>query len=120
MRIFKTRLFHRWAMKVGIDNVKLVEAVKAMNDGHYEANLGGCLFKKRIAWGHLGKRGGFRTIIVFTKNDKAFFIYGYAKNVQSNMTIKEKKIYKKLAGILLAYDNKQLNVAIRHHELIEV
>jgi len=120
VRIFKTRLFHRWSTKLGIDNIKLIQAIQEMNGGNFEGNLGGFLFKKRIALGSSGKRGALRTIIVFKRNDKAFFVYGYAKNVKSNMTLKEKQIYKKLANILLAYDDEQLSHAIKHKELIEV
>ena len=53
-------------------------------------------------------------------NDKAFFLYGFAKNQQSNITDKELKTLKLLAAKLLAYDNNQLAIAIAKQELHEV
>lgn len=61
MRIFKTIAFHRWAKKENLDDQALFKAVCELREGQYEANLGGHLFKKRIAIAGKGKSGGFRT-----------------------------------------------------------
>ncbi len=52
-------------------------------------------------------------------NDKAFFMYGLAKNQQSNISDKELKALKLLAAKLLAYDSRQLATAIAAQELYE-
>lgn len=63
MIIYKTRWFDRWARKEGLNDLNLCAAVNEMAVGLYEADLGGGLFKKRIARPGKGKRGGFRTLV---------------------------------------------------------
>jgi len=91
-----------------------------MLNGLYEAKLGGFLYKKRIAFKGKGKRGGIRTVIAFKRNDKAFFVYGYAKNHKSNINAKERKIYNELALLLFSYNNQEINHAVINKQLIEV
>ncbi|WZF17207.1 type II toxin-antitoxin system RelE/ParE family toxin [Nostoc sp. UHCC 0302] len=64
MKIYKNRTFDRWARKYGLNNLSLCNAVNEMAAGLYDADLGGGLFKKRIAKPGKGKSGGFRTLIV--------------------------------------------------------
>jgi hypothetical protein len=56
-----------------------------MSGGLYDAELGGGLFKKRIARPGQGKRGGYRTLIASNKGDKWFFVFGFPKNERSNI-----------------------------------
>ena len=67
MAIFKTRWFDRWARKQGLTTPSLCAAVREMNAGLYDADLGGGLLKKRIARSGQGKSGGFRTLVVTNK-----------------------------------------------------
>ena len=120
MRILKTKLFHQWAKKTKLLDNSLKQAVAGIQIGWHEASLGGYLYKKRIALDGKGKRKGVRTLIAFKRGDKAFFVYGFAKNDRANINTYEKVIYKKLARILLSYDDRQINYAIRNKELIEV
>ncbi|MGD9153512.1 MAG: type II toxin-antitoxin system RelE/ParE family toxin [Gammaproteobacteria bacterium] len=120
MRILKTKWFHQWAKKTKLLDSRLKQAVAEIQEGQYEANLGGFLYKKRIALDGKGKRGGARTIVAFKRGDKAFFVYGFAKNAKANIAAHEKDIYKNLAKVLLSYDNKQIGYAIENKELIEV
>jgi len=52
-----------------------------------EADLGGYLFKKRIARPGGGKSGGYRTILGFrrTSTERTIFLYGFAKNQRANI-----------------------------------
>lgn len=43
-----------------------------MQHQRYDANLGGCVYKKRIARAGAGKRGGYRVLIVFRDEDRLF------------------------------------------------
>jgi hypothetical protein len=45
-----------------------------------DAGLGGGLVKQRIARPGQGKRGGYRTILAYRQNDRAIFLFGFAKN----------------------------------------
>ena len=58
MAIYMTRWFDRWARKQGLITSSLCAAVREMNEGLYDADLGGGLFKKRIARTGAGARQG--------------------------------------------------------------
>lgn len=120
MKIYKTRVFHRWANDEGLTDAALCDAVKEMKEGLFDADLGGGLFKKRIAKQGKGKIGGFRTLLATNRGDKWFFIFGFQKNERSNIDKDEKEALKKLAGQLLSYNNELLNKAITIKELTEV
>lgn len=47
MRVFKTRIFARWADKEGVSDEALLAAMDEINRGLIDANLGGHVFKKR-------------------------------------------------------------------------
>ncbi len=47
MRIFKTRLFHRWAYKEGLTDADLCHAIDEIASDLIDADLGGHVFKKR-------------------------------------------------------------------------
>ena len=86
MRIFKNKAFHRWTKEIGLSDNKLQEAITEICNGLYEANLGGNVFKKRVALDGRGKSAGTRTIVAFKTDKHAFFVYGYAKNVRSTIS----------------------------------
>jgi len=120
MRIFKNIFFNKWAEQIGLTDETLKVVINEIAAGLYEASLGGNLFKKRIGIKGKGKRGGVRTIIAFKKEDKAFFMYGFAKNKKANIDMTEEKIYKKLAALLLSYSDKEVDTAVKNKEFIEV
>jgi hypothetical protein len=120
MRVFKTRLFSRWADKEGMTDKALSQAVEELADGLVDADLGGNVYKKRVGLYGRGKRGGVRTLIAFRQEDRAFFLYGFAKNARKNINAKELQALRLLAGQLLGYDHATLIQAIRAGELIEV
>ena len=80
MRVFKTRWFHRWARKERLSDEALVSAVGEMEQGLIDADLGGNVYKKRVAFPGRGKSGSTRTIVAYRVEDKAFYMYGFAKN----------------------------------------
>lgn len=120
MRIFKTKFFARWARKEKLHDSLLRQAVDEMEKGLIDADLGNYVYKKRIALKGRGKRGGVRSIIAYKTSEKAFFIFGYAKNEKDNITTEEKKIVKALAKEFLNYSTTQINKLITDGNLIEV
>ena len=120
MRVFKNKWFQKWAAKEGLDDEALRAAVEEMENGLIDAALGGHVVKKRVALPGRGKRGGSRTLVVYQEADKAFFVYGFAKNERANISDKELKALKLLATQLLGYTNPALVKAIEAGELIEV
>jgi hypothetical protein len=120
MKIHKTRWFHRWARKEGLENSRLCAAVSEMAAGLYEADLGGGVLKKRVARSGEGKRGGFRTLVATNRGARWVFVYGFPKNERSNINRTEEQALKKLASELLSLTPEELEKAKRAEELIEV
>jgi hypothetical protein len=120
MRIFTVKWFQKWARKEGVSKSALRDAVGEINGGLYDADLGGQVFKKRVALPGQGKSGSVRTIIAFKIDDKAFFIFGFAKRKRANIKDNELKALKLLANELLNYSDKQLSDALTKKELVEI
>jgi hypothetical protein len=118
--IYKTRWFDRWARKQDLDDLSLCRAVDEMLAGLYEADLGGGLFKKRIARSGQGKRSGFRTLIATNKGDSWFFVFGFPKNERSNIDKDEEEALKKLASELLSLNPEDLEKETLENKLIKV
>ena len=57
MRVFKNKAFTKWAAKEGVTDDALRTAVEEMARGLIDADLGGQVFKKRVATGGRGKSG---------------------------------------------------------------
>ena len=120
MRIFVTRAFRRLDVAGKLSYADLTAVVSEMKDGLQGVNLGGRVYKKRVALTGRGKSGGARTLVAFEKNERAIFLYGFSKNQRDNISDKEKKALKLLARDLLGYGDRRLNMALRHGALIEV
>ena len=120
MRIYKTRLFDKWASSEGLSDQALKAAVVEMEAGLIDAELGGHVVKKRVALPGRGKSGGARTLLAYRRGDRAFFVYGFAKNERDNIDDKELKALKKTAAIQLGLSEAQLAQALAAKKLIEV
>lgn len=120
MTFYMTKWFDRWARKQDLSTHTLCQAVSEMQVGLYEADLGGGLLKKRIARPGHGKSGGYRTLVATNKGNKWFFLFGFPKNVRSNIDKDEEDSLKKLASHLLSLSPPALVTAQRAGELMEV
>jgi hypothetical protein len=113
MRIFKTKRFARLAEKAGIADTDLAAAAGGVGRGEYEADLGGGVFKKRIARTGAGKSGGYRVILFFRKDERLFFDYMFAKSSRGNISEKELRNFKDAAKLHLGYTEDQLRGRIK-------
>ena len=120
MRIFKTLEFEKWANKEKLSKFTLQETVSELERGLIGANLGGCIYKKRVHLRGSGKRGGARTLLAYISGEKAFFIYGFAKNTKANITKAELRALKDYGSILLNYTDVELSSALKARVLVEV
>ena len=91
-----------------------------IEQGLIDADLGGYLYKKRVAIAGQGKSGGRRTILTFKVGKNIFFLFGFAMNERDNISAKELKVLKRMAKELLGYDEKRLKQAVDAGSLIEV
>lgn len=119
MRVFKNKAFAKWAHKEGLSDRTLLVAVAEMEQGLIDAELGGGVFKKRVATTK-GKSGGGRTLIAYRFADKAFFVYGFSKNAKANITVTELKALRILANDLLNYSDTEINRLLDAGALFEI
>ncbi len=98
MRTFKTKPFARFVSREGITDEALCEAVVRAARGLVDADLGGGVIKQRIARRGQGRSGGFRTIVVFRRGERVFFVYGFAKSARENLRRDELEAFRLLAG----------------------
>ncbi|MBL27342.1 MAG: addiction module toxin RelE [Rhodospirillaceae bacterium] len=120
MSVFKTKTFARFARKAALTDDELLAAAVDVADGHWDADLGGGVFKQRVARKGGGKSGGHRTIILFKAGRHSFFVHGFAKNQKANVSAAELKALKALAKVLLGLGVADLDIARRAGEILEV
>ena len=120
MRVFKNAVFERFARKQDISDMILWEAVERVEKGLIDAVLGGGVIKQRVPRKGQGKRGGFRTIILYRNNERAFFVYGFAKNEQDNISNEQKEDLKELATHIFKMTDIQIEKLIECGQFREV
>ena len=120
MKTFKTRAFARFADREGIDDPALCEAMDRIRSGLVDANLGGGVFKQRIARKDGGRSGGYRTIVLFRQGELAFFVYGFAKSGRKNLRRDELGTFRCLADEYLALNQAGIAAAQEVGAIIEV
>jgi hypothetical protein len=122
MRLFENKRFYRWARDEGLTEKALCQAAKEVIDGGVEADLGGYLFKKRIAGKGGGKSGGYRTIVGYRRGNtsRVVFLYGFAKNERPNITGREHEALSIAATALIDATDKQVADLILRGRLFEL
>ena len=120
MRIFKNTWFARYAGKEGISDIELKEAVSKLEAGQVDANLGGNVYKVRVARPGEGKSGGYRVIVLFRREERTFYVYGFAKSRKANVSEKELRNLKRAAKKYFSLTSDQLGERIKQGQLIEL
>ena len=119
-RVFKTISFARWLRKSELTDAQLCAAVKEMEQGLIDAQLGGGVVKKRIAIPGRGKSGGARTLVATNYKHRWFFVFGFEKNVRANISDNELEALQDIASDLLSLGASQLDAAVAHGKLLEI
>jgi len=119
-RIYKSRWFAKFASREGISDATLVGAIDQANRGLIDADLGGGLFKQRVAREGGGKSGGYRTLVFFRHEERAIFAFGFAKSEKANLSAAELRTYKQAAKIVLGLTQAQIDTEVRAERLFEV
>ncbi len=91
MNILKRKDFSRWQLEEKLPDELLGRAVQEMKNGLVDADLGGHLYKKRVARPGSGKRGGYRTVLSARIGHRYVFLHGFPKNDKSDIVPTEKK-----------------------------
>jgi len=119
MRVFKTKGFSRFARKKRLNDAKLTAAVLEIERGLHDGDLGGHLLKKRIARAGAGKRGGYRTILVYQRGRRAVFLYGFAKNEQDTLIPVELQEYQKAARVYVRLSDADMGKSLEEIDYAE-
>jgi len=119
VRVFKSKEFARFSRKNAIADEQLCRVVDDIHAGRIDADLGGSVYKQRIARTGEGKSGGFRTILLLRWKEVCIFIFGYAKKDRANITFADVAIYREIAKNLLLRDDL-IEAAIADGRLFEV
>jgi len=113
MRVFVNKWFEKFQRKERISDEKILQAVREVGNGIIDADYGHGVIKKRIARENEGKSGGYRTIILYKVDDKAFFVYGFPKKDKDNIDRKEEDAFKALADQILNMNDKDFLKAVQ-------
>jgi hypothetical protein len=126
MRVFKNKWFNHWASKEGISSAALLNAAEEVDSGKIEADLGGCLFKKRLPRAGEGKRGGYRVVVGYKRanTERIVFLYAFAKNDKTNISAKEEAALSLAAQFFVATTDSHIQELlatgsiweVQHHE----
>ena len=119
-RIFKRRDFARWQTGERLPDTVLCKAVREMESGLVDADLGGLLYKKRVARPGSGKSGGYRTLLAARIGSRYVFLHGVPKSATANITREEKRALQFAGKVFLELPVGNLSKALQSGVLLEV
>jgi hypothetical protein len=120
VRVFKNAWFDRFANKEGIADTELREAVNRLETGQADADLGGGVYKVRVARSGKGKSGGYRVIVFFKSKERTFYAYGFAKSGLDNINEKQLRNFKLAAKTVFAYSDMEIDERVKNGLFIEI
>lgn len=120
MRVYETKPFARFARRNVLSDRDLRAAAAAVVEGLYDADLGGGVFKQRVARAGGGKSGGFRIILLFRAGSHVFLVRGFAKSERANVTGSELLALRRFAAQIFRFSDADIQSALRAGALIEV
>lgn len=120
MKVLKRRDFAHWQRREKLPDTLLCEAVREMEKGLVDADLGGTLYKKRIRRPGCGKSGGYRTLLSARIGHRYVFLHGFSKNDKANISPDEKKALQYAGKVFLALSGENLAIALRTGVLLEL
>ncbi len=85
-----------------------------------DADLGGGLIKQRVAREGQGRSGGYRMLVAYRAEDRAVFLYGFAKSEQDNIEPDELVSLREIAMAWLDANAEQIAAATEVKKLQEI
>lgn len=119
-RTLKRKDFARWQWRERLPDAVLCKAVQEMENGLIDADLGGFLYKKRIARPGAGKSGGYRTLLSARIDGRYVFLHGFPKSDKADITPDEKKALQFAGRVFLELAADALSKALQSGVLLEV
>jgi hypothetical protein len=106
----------RFARHFGIDDEALWETV----NGACDADLGGGVFKYRLAREGEGASGGARALVAIKSGQRAVLMFGFEKKDLANIRPDELRAYRKAAKIYLSYSEEEMTSIVKQKAIIEI
>ncbi len=120
VKVFKRLDFARWQKSENLPDALLCNAVTEMQRGLIDADLGGGLYKKRVARRGRGKSSGYRTLLSAKIGSRYIFLHGFAKSDRTNITQSEQRALQFAGKVFLELAQESLSKAIDSGVLLEV
>jgi hypothetical protein len=115
-RLFATKNFMRFARGFGSSPQDLWDAVQEKPD----ADLGGGVFKFRLAREGEGTSGGARAIVAMKVGRRVVLMYGFEKKDLGNIQKNELQEFKASAKIFLGFSEEKMSELVREKVLTEI
>jgi len=118
--IFKTKPFFKWQKRTNLSDSDLMVVIENLKSGLSTVKLGKNLYKVRVTSSNKGKRGSYRTLIIFKKDNIAVFSYSFKKSEKDNLDKTELVFWKIFAQTIVNFTELELENALKKGELIKV
>ncbi len=115
-RVLAFKEFVRFARKFHISDEGIWDILRSQPD----ADLGGGLYKYRIARPGEGSRGGGRVLIALKTGSRAILMFAWEKKDMENIKSNELKAYRDLAKIYLGFTDLQMTKLVKDRVLVEI
>ncbi|MDI9348762.1 MAG: type II toxin-antitoxin system RelE/ParE family toxin [Candidatus Symbiobacter sp.] len=117
LRCFMTKNFAKWAKKEGLTSLILHNTAFEFDQGLGVVKIRENLYKIRVAKPGGGKSGGYRVILAYKTGHDIFFLYGFSKSEQANLSQREENDLTLLAEDLLAYTESDIQDALEDNAI---
>lgn len=110
MRVFAIKWFTKFARGESISDRVLCDAAAEVVAGVFDADLGGSLYKKRVAREGQGKSAGYRLIVGYREpeTDRVVFLFGFPKSVADNITSGARDLFSTAAETFIKATDAQV------------
>lgn len=115
-RVFASKPFMRFTRRFGISDTELWQAV----NGEFDADLGGGVFKFRLARQGEGTSGSARAIVAMKVGQRIVLMFGFEKKDQANINAAELRTFRKAAQVYLGYSEEEMTAIVREQSLSEI
>jgi hypothetical protein len=116
LRVFASKPFMRFARRFGVSDSELWQAV----NGEFDADLGGGVFKFRLARHGEGTSGGARAIVAMKVGQRVVLMFGFEKKDLANIKTDELRAFRKAARVYLGYSEEEMTAIVREKSLTEI
>jgi hypothetical protein len=116
LRVFAFKDVVRFSRRFRIPDEGIWDVVRSQPD----ADLGGGLYKYRIARPGEGSRGGGRVLIALKIGSRAIVMFAWEKKDMENIKPNELKAYRDVAKSYLGYSDLQMTKLVKDRVLVEI